>query len=328
MIIKIKRKRLRLVSFVFVSLLITASLMLGISITTNSVIGANVTNQTVIARVNVSNTEPTLYKVEITSPTPPIDLTPGGATVVTCNGSVQDINNFDDITSVNATFYQSTVASDTADDNNTHYSNSSCLVGGQTCSVIEGTNNQNGSCICQFPVQYYANNGNWQCNMTVTDSGSLTSTQNSTFVTINEVLGIDVENLTLDYGDLSVTETSNPIRENVTNIGNVPINITLRGFGGDNESIGQNVTMICELGTNITFGYQRFDLQSSAAFADMINLTNQTRQIQDLTIPKRTTNSGYGNSSNSTFWRLQIPLGASGICNGTVIFGAIDALNN
>lgn len=325
MIIKIKRKRLKQAGFALVSTLIVVAAMLGVSITTENVFASNTTNQTVIARVNVSNTEPILYKVEITSPTQPIDLTPGGATVVTCNGSVQDINNFDDITSVNATFYQSTVASDTADDNNTHYSNSSCLVGGQTCSAIEGSNNQNGSCLCNFPVQYYANNGSWQCNMTVIDSGDLKSTENSSFVKVNEVLGIDVETLSLDYGNLSVSQISDPVRENVTNIGNIPINVTIRGYGGNNESIGQNVTMMCESGTNITFNNQRFDVNNNSqnVFADMINLTNQTRQIADLTIPKRTESAGFGNSSNSTFWRLQIPLGASGVCNGTIIFGAI-----
>ena len=331
MIIKIKRKQLRQAGFVLVSAFIIVVAMLGVSVTTDSVIGANVTNQTVIARVNVTNTEPTLYKVEITSPPLPIDLTPGGVTVVICNGSVHDINEFDDITNVNATFYQTTVASNATDDNSTHYTNSTCLAGGQTCSAIVGSNNQNGSCICNFAVQYYANNGNWQCNMTITDSGNLKSSENSTFVTINEVLGIDVETTTIDFGNLSVTQVSNPTRENVTNTGNVPINITVRNYGGDNETIGENVSMICDPNVgataNITFNNMRFDVnnRSQNVFNDMVNITNQTRQVANLTIPKRTSNAGFGNSSNSTFWRLQIPLGASGVCNGTIIFGAIDA---
>jgi hypothetical protein len=294
----------------------------------------NVTNQTVIARVNVTNAGPDLYKVEITSPPLPIDLTAGGVTNVICNGSARDINGFDDIINVNATFYHSTVASDAADDGNTHYSNSSCLVGGQTCTAIAGSNNLNGSCICQFAVQYYANNGNWQCNMTVADDGGGgdikgVSTENSSFVTINEVLGIDIESFTIDFGNLSVTQTSDPIRENVSNGGNIDINVTVRGYGGDNESIGQNLSMICDPNAgalaNITFDNMRFDTINSTSYANMTNITNQTRQILNLTIPQRTVDTGYGNSSNSTFWRLQIPVGAAGICNGTIIFGAIDA---
>mgnify|MGYP001592611179 CR=1 FL=1 len=167
--------------------------------------------------------------------------------------------------------------------------------------------------------------------MTINDSGSLKSTESSDLVNLNEVLGISVETLSLDYGNLSVSQVSKPIRQNVTNAGNIPINVTVRGFGGDDEDIGQNVTMICDPTvsiTNITFNNQRFDTKNDTAFAGMYNLTNQTRQIFNLTIPQRTTDNSFGNSSNSTFWRLQIPLGAGGVCNGTIIFGAIDAINH
>lgn len=295
-------------------------IFLGLPFATNNVFGLNVTNATVIARVNVSNTEPTIYKVKIDSPVPPIDLTANAATTVICNGSIQDTNGFDDIKNVSARFYDITVASNASDDNNTHYTNSSC----GNCTAVPGTNNQNGSCLCQFGVQYYANNAVWQCNMTINDSGGIARDENSSFVTINEVLGISIENSILDYGNLSVTQISNLIRQNVTNGGNIPINVTVRGFGGDNESIGQNLSMICEAGSNITFDNQRFYPGNNTAFGDMYNLTNQTRQIFNLTIPQRTTDSGLGNSSNSTFWRLQIPVGASGVCNGTIIFGAKD----
>lgn len=322
MIIRIKRKLLRRVTYVLVSLLVIVSILLGLPFATNSVLGINVTNATVIARVNVSNTEPTLYLVRITSPTsPPIDLTANGVTILACNGSVQDLNGFTDIKNVSATLYDITIASNAADDNNNHYSNLSC----GNCTAIPDSNNQNGSCVCQFAVQYYANPTTWQCNMTINDSGGISSIQNSSFFTINEVLGINVENSILDYGNLSVSQISNYIRENVTNGGNIPINITVRGFGGSDESIGQNLSMICEAGTNITFGNQRFYPGNNTAFGDMYNLTNQTRQIFNLTLPQRTTDVGFGNSSNATFWRLQIPIGASGICNGTIIFGAIDA---
>lgn len=323
MIIIIKRKLLNYVTYFSAITFAVILVFLGVSFTTDSVIGVNVTNATVIARVNVSNTEPYLYKVKIDSPPQPIDLTANGVTIILCNGSAQDTNGYGDIKNVSATFYDITVASNAADDGNTHYSNISC----GPCSAVEGTNNQNGSCLCQFAVKYYANSGTWQCNMTINDSGGLISSENSSFVTINEVLGINVESTILDYGNLSVTQISNYIRENITNGGNVPINVTARGFGGDNESIGENLSMICEAGSNITFGNQRFYPGNNTVFEDMYNLTNQTRQIFNLTIPKRITNAGFGNSSNSTFWKLQVPIGASGVCNGTIIFGAIDALN-
>ena len=323
MIIKIRL--LKKVAYALGGIFAVACILLGVSLTTENVFGANVTNTTVIAKVNVTNTEPNLYIVKIDSPLDAnrnIDLTANTATIVICNGSVQDINGFDDIKNVTATLYDTAVGSGAANANNNHYTNSSC---GQ-CSVVAGTNNQNGSCICQFGVQYYANPTTWRCNMTVNDSGGIFRTENSTVYTVNEVIGINVENSILNYGNLSITQVSQYIRQNVTDGGNIPINVTVRGFGGDNESIGQNLSMICEAGTNITFGNQRFSPgNNNTAFADMYNLTNQTIQITNLTIPQRTTDSGFGNSSNATFWRLQVPFGSGGLCNGTIIFGAIDA---
>lgn len=319
--IVIKKRVIEDFTYTVLIIILLFSLFVGIPLTTKNVIGANITNETVIARVNVSNTEPTLYEVKISDPTPPIDLNPGGVYVVTCNGSVYDINGYDDISNVNATLYFNTVASNAEDDNSTHYTNSSC----GSCDEIPGSGSNNGSCYCKFAVQYYANVGDWYCNMTVTDSGSQTSSENTSNFRINEVLGIDVFGNLIDYGNLSVSETSRPIPENVTNIGNIPINVTIRGYGGANESTGINFSMLCDEGANITFEQTRFTLYNDTLFADMYNLSNQTTQIINYTIPKRTNNTYYGNSTNATFWRLQVPVGVSGICNGTVIFGAVDA---
>ena len=323
MILRIKRRILKNFFYLITSLVFLCIFLAALSLEGNFVIGTNITNVTVTAKVNVTNTEPYLYLVRITNPATPIDLTAGGVTVVTCNGSASDVNGYTDITNVSATFYQVEVGSGAINDNNTHYINSSC----GNCSAVPGTNNQNASCLCQFPIQYYANPGTWQCNMTINDSGGLPSFYNSSYVTVNEVLGIGVENLTLDYGSLAVTQISPAIRKNVTNLGNIPINVSVRSFGGGDEDIGINLTMICELGTNITFGYQRYyPFDSSINFGSMINITNQSRQIVNFTLPQRNDDWTYGNSSNSTFWKLQVPSQAAGICNGTIVFRAISAI--
>ena len=134
----------------------------------------------------------------------------------------------------------------------------------------------------------------------------------------------------MDFGNLSVTEISDPIRQNVTNAGNIPMNITVRGYGGDDWETGQNLSMICDNSAgvsiaNITFDYMRFGILNFTPYVNMTNITNQSKQIFNLTVPKRTESRSYGNSSNSTWWRLQIPAGAGGLCNGTVVFSAVDA---
>ena len=82
--------------------------------------------------------------------------------------------------------------------------------------------------------------------------------------------------------------------------------------------------MICDFG-NITIGNQRYFLGSTGIpFSDMTTLTNQTVKTNQ-TFPSRTDDTTYGSDRNSTFWRLQVPFGVGGICNGTIIFGAVDA---
>ena len=46
----------------------------GLTLTSNFVVGTNITNGTAVTKVNVINSDPNLYKVEITTITPPIDL--------------------------------------------------------------------------------------------------------------------------------------------------------------------------------------------------------------------------------------------------------------
>lgn len=319
--LRIKKRLVNDTLFGLFSIVIALFLFAGTSFLTESTFAVNQTNDTVLARVNVSNQAPTIYNVFVADSTP-IDLVAGGIQTVTCNASFTDQNGFDDVTRVEGTLYHDSVSSSDAESNVTLYRNSTCLASGSSCVQIEGSGGNNGTCSCQFDVQYFAINGSWRCNVTIADT-VLNDTENSTTFTINEVLGISLNSTILDYGSLSVTETSQLVPINVTNIGNVPINVTLRGFGGDNESLGINNTMLCEAGANISFGNQRFSLNNDAAFASMLNLSNQTTFIPNLGIPRRVTDETLGNSSNSTYWRLQVPLGPSGICNGTIIYGAV-----
>ena len=153
--------------------------------------------------------------------------------------------------------------------------------------------------------------------------------RNSSGVTITNLLAIDAPAI-LDYGNLSVTQTSAEIVHNVTNVGNINLNLSLRGYGGINDSIdhpGHNLTMICDFG-NISIGNQRYTLGSEftdgTSFDSMRHLTNQTAQT-NLTFPRRVNDNNFGADRNSTLWRIQVPLSVGGLCNGTIIFGAIDA---
>src|SRR3989338_1105045 len=134
MIIKIKQKTLKQGILSVFLLIAIVSVLIGVSFTTNYASGAsNITNMSIIAKVNVTNTQPNITNIWIDdsdqSPPNEIDLTSNGATVVTCNATVYDLNGFEDITGKNvsnATFYINSVGAYAANDNNSYYTNQSC----------------------------------------------------------------------------------------------------------------------------------------------------------------------------------------------------------
>jgi len=300
-----------------IAILIVFGVLIGLILDAEEVSGA--TNQSLVTRVNISNTEPNLYDVSISPAS--IDLNPGNTTQVNCTGLIQDYNGWDDIASVNATLYHIDYGNGITFDNNYRYQNDSC----ESSCVMYGGSASNASCSCYFQVEYFAYNGSWECNMTVADAFGLSDTLNSSPATLNTVIGIGIPS-EIDYGDMSVTEISPMITANISNLGNLPINISVRGYGGTNELAAGagNFTMICET-NNISIGYQRYSTNFSQVFANMINLTNTTTGIENLELPIRTDDVQPGNDTNATYWRLEVPVDVSGVCNGTAHFYASDA---
>jgi hypothetical protein len=306
-------------------LLVGCLSFLGVSMVTTNVFGVNQTNDSTLAKVYVWNTEPSLYAVSI-SPNP-IDLTPGNTTNVTCVASVFDYNGWGDVIARNATFYHYDYAIGTdSDDKNNHYTSTNC-----SC-VRMGTSLTNATCNCTIPVWYYAYNGTWICNMTVSDiGGNATPGRRINFtsvnwsnVSLNAMMAIDSPAV-IDYGNLSVTETSNLTTANITNWGNVLINVSVRAYGGTNETRNDsgNYSMFCDYG-KIDREFQRFSINSSSNYSDMWILTNISTVIQDYRLQIRTNDNFPTNDRNQTYWMLRVPLSVGGSCNGTIEFQATD----
>jgi hypothetical protein len=79
--------------------------------------------------------------------------------------------------------------------------------------------------------------------------------------------------------------------------------------------------MICQY-NNISLTYERYAITNGTLFNNMKNISNTSTQL-GLTLPVRTSDIIYGNSTNSTYWKLNIPLTVGGTCNGTIEFSAI-----
>jgi hypothetical protein len=312
--------------------LITAIVLAGIFVDSYYATGA--TSWNVSTRLNVTNTEPTVYSVVLDdlTDTPPdvINLNAGTFTEVVCNGSAYDPNGQSDLFNATGTIYEATVGRFGATSKFNRYDNGSCF----EYSDVPGTT-MNRTFTCRFLVDYWAFNSTWECNITVRDHGGtqlplsgITSVNASGTdrAVIYQLTAINVSTAILDFGNLSVTDTSSPKALNITNVGNVKTNYTVFGYGGNDSTLSSaNLScMLCSY-NNITLDRMRFSNSSSAAWDTMIPLNGTVQLLNNVTLLNRTdenTPITPGATTNTTYWRIKVPLSVGGLCNGTLRFSA------
>lgn len=283
--------------------------------------GTNWRNVSVDTTVNITDALPEILFVRIGPVNAPnnITLNAGTTTNISCNATARDWNGGYTITNVSATFYANTTVNSTSpDDNNTHYTNSNC-------TPLPGEMDQyTRNFTCTFLVQYYADMGFWRCNVTATDANHTFnesvqnySRWNYNGTHIDALLALNVTPL-IDFGNLSVGDTSDPQQANVTNLGNRNINISVRGFS-NTSYLTDGLAMKCDIG-NITVQNEKYNLIGGQNPALYTNLSNLSAQISGFTVLQQTNDSQQ--VINTTYWILYVPPNPFGRCNGTVVFQA------
>ncbi|MBU0758642.1 MAG: hypothetical protein KKF44_11340 [Nanoarchaeota archaeon] len=262
-------------------------------------------NQTLNTTVNISNSAPEIRLLECDSP---VDLEAYGNKTVNCNISVYDYDN--NTLKVNATLYFNTVNADAADNKNTHYTNSTCTEITPTDFSMNYT--------CTFDVIYFANNGTWYVNASVYDTPGATTNNRSNAIIMNPLTALYIPGTNiLDFGELAVGDTSGDKVANVTNAGNVPLAISVHGWGA---SEGDGYAMNCTYG-DIDIAQMKYNTTSGQLWTtEMYELQSTSTLIPDLSMVKQTTEDDF--MSNSTYWKLKIPSGVGGVCNGKLLFSA------
>ena len=284
--------------------------------------GPNYNNFSVRTTVNVTEAYPEILNISCNLGQP-ITLTAGGTQPVVCIVQVRDYNGGDTINGTNgsgvfnSTFYYVLNQSSDPDDNNVHYTNDSCSLNGTALGFYVNWS-------CSFDVWYYANNGTWRVNATVLDTHNQQNLTTSAIFnsSISPLYALNVTDV-IDYGSLFVGATStDSVEANVTNFGNMVINVTVYGHGGDNATTGFGLAMVCE-GRNLTVSNERFSINSTDLFDAMLPLASAAQMIPNLTIDKQTADGVL--ISNSTYWKLHINVSDNpfGVCNGTVVFSAV-----
>ncbi|MDK2907664.1 MAG: hypothetical protein PWQ87_122 [Candidatus Woesearchaeota archaeon] len=257
----------------------------------------------VTSKVNVTNAGPEVLEVR---PEDSVVLSAGGYKTVTCNATIRDWNGFNDIDNVNATLYYYLNKSSDPDDEDEHYTDS-------TCVEISNDGQYLANYTCTFDVRYFAKNGTWTCNVSVNDTLSYEDSlaENGS---INALYALNVTDV-IDYGELSVTDISDNITATLTNLGNMYINVSVLGYG---EVEGDGIGLVCEQGSNISVENQRFS-SSLVAWDSKIPLAS-TSQDMGFTIQKPTSEDNP--ITQNTYWQLYVPPNPFGGCTGIIRFTA------
>lgn len=285
------------------------------------VAGVAENNVTVITNLTVGNVIPEVYNVTIDNNASTITLTPNDIKLVSCNAFVTDYNGWNDVINGSARFFDNSSSNygDT-DDNNSHYTNNSCsLTQYDTYSLWVN---------CTFRVQYYANPGIWNCTLLANDTKTK-SGQGNDFSNISTLLALGLPDV-LYYGEVNATEVSAENVTTVINYGNAKVNLSLNGYGfKENDGNAMN----CTLGSNknISIQHEKYNLTSN--HTGVLNIAQTVSNYTNLTITPTTRifnldyrrNDTFNEAKNNTYWRIYVPLGVAGTCQGNIIFGGVVA---
>ncbi len=252
-----------------------------------------------------------------TFPENEIDLIAGSTQHVSCEAVIEEPDG-DLIQNILAEFFDNSLSFfGDSDDNNLHYTNNSCFT---NSSYGEANQVQ---VICGFDVLYNANAGEWNCTITAQDNLSAIGIGSDT-TSVNQLLSVGINDY-LDFGEIGGGEVSDEAIMNITNMGNVMVDLRLFGYG---SSEGDGYAMVCQNG-EIPIGYKKYNLTDSNPGVLNLNEFEET-YINLTTLPTvREFNLNYrqeessNEAVNSTYWRIYAPLGISGSCSGNIVVGAV-----
>jgi hypothetical protein len=326
---KIKSSKLKIMHFILLILEITILAGLLGSFIKNISGGIGNPNSTVITNMNISAVYPEILAIEINGNNA-ITLNPNTTKSIQCVALIRDYNGESNIMNLTAKlFHNVNSAFSDPDDNNEHYTNDSCVVY-TDFGTFHGVSNDVYHAIgnCSFELLYYADPYDWNCTITVNNSFGYYST-NSTNQTVYELAALEVRD-TISYGTVNSTYVSGENFTNVSNAGNVDLNLSLKGWAVNQ---GDNLAMNCTLGSirNISIQHEKYNLTNSSSgeltlAQAVVNYTNlsSTAVVRKFELKYRHEDS-YNEATNVTYWRMYVPTGVGGTCQGNIQFGATKA---
>jgi hypothetical protein len=279
-------------------------------------------NATVSSYLTVGLSYPEIINVTINNYLTNMDLTPNSTSRANFTIYARDYDGEEDIQNITVRFFDNGASSyGLADDKNNHYTNDTCII-----NYAYGDANEV-EAFCTLNIWYYANNATWNATAMVTDNSSWSNLGQDT-ITMNSLLALILPD-SIDYGTVNATSVSDEKVLNVTNAGNVMVNLSLSGYA---VTVGDGKAMNCSQGSvqNISIQYEKYMLNHSitgtldlARFeANYTNLTSSP-VVKRFNLPRRADDGAqYLDDTNSTYWRIYVPIGVGGSCSGNIVFGA------
>ena len=266
----------------------------------------------------------TLVNVDdsITSPQNEIDLIPAETKEVICSAIIYEYEGEESLINATGRFFDNVQSNyGSLEDNNEHYRNNSCLIDKNYGGVNEA------AVYCSFYIWYYSNSENWNCTIEVTDNLSISS-RGSDLSFINPLLALGVESIVTF--NLTKSDITDEAILDVTNYGNVKINLSLSGYAFEqNDGLAMN----CSEGEirNIPVENEKYNLTNSNSgditFEEfMISYKNLTSYpaVNKFNLEYRKDDL-LNEATKSTYWRIHVPDGITGNCQGNIVFGAVRA---
>jgi hypothetical protein len=146
-------------------------------------------------------------------------------------------------------------------------------------------------------------------------------------ISISELISIGLPNI-INYSTVNATAISSEVIANVTNFGNVKVNLSLSGYA---NVTNDNLAMNCTLGSlrNISVVHEKYNLTTSnpgdiTSYTEFgskyVNLSS-TITVKKFDLSYRQ-NDTYNDAVNASYWRIYVPRGVAGTCTGNIVFGA------
>jgi len=248
---------------------------------------------------------------------------------VECKALVENFGQGGDqqIQNIKAYFYDSENSFyNQSNDLNYHYSNLSCNLNNSFSKWQGYENTENNILVeCGFSVEYFANPGSWNCYIYAENSRgeNISSEEN---VNIREILAVSIPE-SIDYGDLNATEVSNEQVMDIENTGNVEIDLNLYAYA---QNYSDGIAMNCSKGIkNISLEYERYNITKSnngsmnlSEFQSKYKAVSSNEVLEEINLDYRK-NDSVTEAINPLYWRLYVPEGVAGACQGNLGISAV-----